>query len=61
MKVAFRFDAPTKCDLFKLYQHVKEHHRKALFRSGDAKEYKKFPTQPGWIELGMILGKWERF
>ena len=57
MKVAFRFDTPTKGDLFKLYQHVKERHRKALFRSGDAKEYKKFPTQPGWIELGTILGK----
>ena len=23
------------------------------------KDIKKIPTQPGWIELGMILGKWE--
>ena len=25
----------------------------------NAKDTKKIPTQPGWIELGMILGKWE--
>ena len=42
-----------------LYQHVKEHHRKRLFRFDDAKDIKKIPTQPGWIELGMLLGKWE--
>ena len=44
---------------FRLYQHVKEHHRKRLSPSGDAKDIKKIPTQPGWIELGMIWGKWE--
>ena len=60
-KLLFVWTHPTKGDLFKLYQHVKERHRKGLFCSGDAKEYKKFPTQPGWIELGTILGKWERF
>ena len=27
----------------------------------NAKDTKKIPTQPGWIELGMILGKWEWF
>ena len=30
-----------------------------LFPFDIAKDIKKFPTQPGWIELGMILGKWE--
>ena len=32
---------------------------KHLFRFDNAKDIKKIPTQPGWIELGMILGKWE--
>lgn len=39
-----------------LLQHVKEHRRKPLFRSDNAKDIKKIPTQPGWIELGMM---WE--
>ena len=41
----------------KLYQHVKEHRRNRLFASDSAKDIKKFPTQPGWIELRMILRK----
>ena len=46
-----------KKDLLRsLYHQVKEHHRKGLFRSGDAKDIKKIPTQPGWIELGIT---WE--
>ena len=44
-----------------LYQHVKEHHRKRLFRFDDAKDIKKIPFQPLGIEKGMILGKWEWF
>lgn len=39
-----------------LLQQVKEHHRKGLFPFDIAKDIKKFPTQPGWIELGMV---WE--
>ena len=42
-------------------QHVKERCRKWLFPFDNAKDTKKIPTQPGWIELGMILGKWEWF
>lgn len=40
-----------------LLQHVKEHRRKPLFRSDNAKDIKKFPFQSIGIEKGMI---WER-
>jgi hypothetical protein len=43
--------------VFGLYQHVKEHRRNRLFASDSAKDIKKIPTQPGWIELRMILRK----
>ena len=44
------------CFSIGLYQHVKERLRMGLFPFRITKDIKKFPTQPGWIELGIL---WE--
>ena len=55
----FALSDRESCLFSGLVQYVKERLQMGLFPFRIAKDIKKFPTQPGWIELGMIWGKWE--